>query len=305
VQLQNAANRLAEVLNQDGQTALHIVSSRYGDEADPDMVKYLTKQKGIPINAKDHRQWIPLHCACLCSASPAIIKALVNAGADITAPNVDGTRPVDYFVRHSPKDGNADQFEQALDLLLKGNSINLKNPSSGETAVHNAIRSGHANNLQTIRMLLARGADVSLVNAAGETPLHYAVKAGRPDIVDLLLNAGADPRQGEGGIGSPLSLAEALPESEKKKYLLLQLKKQASLFQAQETLSPRQLLVTKLEEAKEERHFAERMLQAKEEEIASLNAQVAEEQRKEQELQAEVERLKLLHQSLLAQRKRV
>lgn len=43
---------------------------------------------------------------------------------------------------------------------------------SGETALHNAIRSGHSGNLHTIKMLLARAADVSVLNAVGETPLH-------------------------------------------------------------------------------------------------------------------------------------
>lgn len=38
-------------------------------------------------------------------------------------------RPLDYFARHGPKEASVEQFEQALELLLRGNSINFKNPS--------------------------------------------------------------------------------------------------------------------------------------------------------------------------------
>jgi len=303
----NCAGRLAgETLNVDGQTALHIACSRYEDEADPALVKYLIKQKGSNLNAKDNRQWTPLHCVCQASASPPIINLLVSAGADVTATNVDGTRPLDYFVRHSAKEGQAEIFGQALENLLKGNSINWKNPQSGETVLHSAIRSMHSGNVHTIKLLLARAADVSITNANGEAPLHYGVKAGRPDIVELLLSAGADPLQeADTAVGSPLTLAEKQPESPEKTYLIRQLSKQATIIKAQEAASPRQLLVRSLEEAREKRRFAERMLQAKEEEISQLGAQVAEEEQKEQSLQAEVERLKLLHQNLLTQRRRV
>lgn len=305
IKLHNAAGKLAgEVLNQDGQTALHIACSRYGEEADPSLVKYLLKQKGANPSARDNRQWTPLHCVCQASASASIVNALVHAGADVTSPNVDGTRPLDYFVRHGAKDKELDAFEQALDHLLKGNSVNFKNPTSGETALHSAIRSGHSGNLHTIKLLLARAADVSITNAGGEAPLHYGVKAGRVDIVELLLSAGADPRQGaDTDVGSPLVMAERLPESPEKNYILRQLTKQVSLIQAQEVTSPRQLLANKLEEAKERRHFTERMLKAREEEITKLDSQAAEEQQKEQNLQAELDRLKRHHQDLLAQRR--
>jgi hypothetical protein len=77
VQLHNAAGKLAgEVLNQDGQTALHIACSRYGEEADPSLVKYLLKQKGANPSARDNRQWTPLHCVCQASASASIVNAL-------------------------------------------------------------------------------------------------------------------------------------------------------------------------------------------------------------------------------------
>lgn len=43
-------------------------------------------------------------------------------------PQLHMDRPLDYFVRHSAKEGQAEIFGQALENLLKGNSINWKNP---------------------------------------------------------------------------------------------------------------------------------------------------------------------------------
>jgi hypothetical protein len=69
---------------------------------------------------------------------------------------------------------------------------------------------------------------------------QYGVKAGRVDIVELLLSAGADPRQGaDTDVGSPLVMAERLPESPEKNYILRQLTKQVSLIQAQEVVRAR------------------------------------------------------------------
>ena len=49
--------------------------------------------------------------------------------------------------------------------------------------------------LETVRMLLRRGADPNAAQAGGFRPLHQASAAGRLDLVRLLLDAGADPAQ--------------------------------------------------------------------------------------------------------------
>jgi ankyrin repeat protein len=47
--------------------------------------------------------------------------------------------------------------------------------------------------LETVRLLLAQGADVNMEQAGGYTPLHQAAAAGLEELTRLLLAAGADP----------------------------------------------------------------------------------------------------------------
>lgn len=57
-------------------------------------------------------------------------------------------------------------------------------------ALHAAL--ALSKNPESIRLLLERGADVNAVQTAGYRPLHEAAAAGRADLVQLLLDAGAD-----------------------------------------------------------------------------------------------------------------
>jgi hypothetical protein len=47
--------------------------------------------------------------------------------------------------------------------------------------------------LETVRILLAQGADVNMEQAGGYTPLHQAAAAGQEELTRMLLEAGADP----------------------------------------------------------------------------------------------------------------
>lgn len=64
------------------------------------------------------------------------------------------------------------------------------NPQRNQ-ALHAAIALGDS--LDTIRLLLEAGADVNAAQAGGFTPLHQAASAGKPDLVVLLLESGAQP----------------------------------------------------------------------------------------------------------------
>ena len=60
---------------------------------------------------------------------------------------------------------------------------------AGKTALHLAAKSGH---LEIIQLLLERGADINTRDRKGKTALHLAAKSGHLDITKLLLERGAD-----------------------------------------------------------------------------------------------------------------
>ena len=81
-----------------------------------------------------------------------------------------------------------------------GVSVNLTN-TNGDTLVMLAAYYGHAS---AVAALIARGADVDRHNNRGQTPLAGAVFKNDTTIIDLLLDADADPRA-----GSPSALETA------------------------------------------------------------------------------------------------
>ena len=59
----------------------------------------------------------------------------------------------------------------------------------GENALHISIR---WNDIEAVRQLITAGVDVNKHGEHGYTPLHYACEAGNRDIVELLIESGAD-----------------------------------------------------------------------------------------------------------------
>ncbi len=94
-------------------------------------------------------------------------------------------------------------FLLALILLLLPVSGCKPNPASLITAVK-------ADNTEEARSLIKKGTDVnSRTSPSGWSALHYAARNGNVELVQLLLNAGADPNYSgtmEGQTGSAVSL---------------------------------------------------------------------------------------------------
>lgn len=71
-------------------------------------------------------------------------------------------------------------------LLLLGADVNAMDSEGDHTALSIAAREG---NCDVARILIKNGAQI---NQNGGNPLHYAVMKGRPEMVSLLIKAGAD-----------------------------------------------------------------------------------------------------------------
>jgi uncharacterized protein len=98
-------------------------------------------------------------------------------------------------------------------LLARGATVDAKDERRGQTALMWAAAEGHADVVQT---LVELGADVRLRLSSGFTPLLFAVREGRSGVVRVLLKAGADvneavPTDRKRGYGGRLPPAGASP----------------------------------------------------------------------------------------------
>ncbi|MGH7822731.1 MAG: ankyrin repeat domain-containing protein [Candidatus Binatia bacterium] len=78
----------------------------------------------------------------------------------------------------------------------------------GTTALERAA--GTKGNAETVRLLLAAGADVNHASSVGHTPLMMAVAAGEEETVRLLIEAGGDVKVRDSDGKSLVRLAEEL-----------------------------------------------------------------------------------------------
>ena len=67
--------------------------------------------------------------------------------------------------------------------------MNAKN-SDGKPVIFSALVGTHSIDLEVLKFLISKGADVNIRDAQGNTPLFYAF--GNQEAVDILLAAGAD-----------------------------------------------------------------------------------------------------------------
>lgn len=121
--------------------------------------------------------------------------------------------------------GNAAFFGhwKVCDFLLRhGADAQSRRPDTHETPLHNALaKAGRPYFLYTVRLLVENGADVNAktlagvesgafmrdVRTKGETPLHRAAVYGDEDLVQFLLDHGADREARDAHGDSPLSWA--------------------------------------------------------------------------------------------------
>ena len=118
------------------------------------------------------------------SQQPQSLSALLEQGADVSIPGLDGNSAL-----HT---ASAVQDPQYLRLLLSyGVPINPRNAVTGATPLAVAVLAGRE---EQLRLLLVSGADVTLSDRLGDTPLHVAAKITAPQLALMLLQAGADAK---------------------------------------------------------------------------------------------------------------
>jgi len=168
------------------------VNCHYGRDVTPLMAAALNGQTaavrqliaaGADLNARDEVHATPLLYA-IKGRHKSTIFVLIDAGADVTLFDLGGvTTLLQAAIYLDDPD--------LVQLLLKRDVPNDGSRSPIQYApLMAAAGSGH---VETVRLLLAAGAEVNAQSKEGLTPLMDAALGGNAEVIDLLLHAGADP----------------------------------------------------------------------------------------------------------------
>ena len=132
------------------------------------------------VQATDGRGATALMYASL-YADPTCVKLLLDKGANTNSSDVAGTTALMWA---------AGEPEKVRLLLAHGANVNAR-AKSGRTAL--IVAASVTGNIKTVRLLLDRGADLKLRDESGAGALWAASQAADTDIVKELLARGADP----------------------------------------------------------------------------------------------------------------
>ncbi|GAB5570117.1 ankyrin repeat and SOCS box protein 5 isoform X1 [Prionailurus iriomotensis] len=139
--------------------------------------------RGYNVNAVTIDHITPLHEACL-GDHVACARTLLEAGANVNAITIDGVTPL----FNACSQGSASCHHECLEILISwGIDVDQDIPHLG-TPLYVACMSQQ---FHCIRKLLYAGADVQK-GKYWDTPLHAAAQQSSTEVVNLLLEFGAD-----------------------------------------------------------------------------------------------------------------
>ena len=193
------------VTDNKGNTCLHF-AARFGHT---EIVRYLVDLPEVDVNHADDVTSTALHCAAR-QKHPDVVKVLIDAGADIEAQDDDGYSPL-FLPSIS---GGVDTVK----VLLRAGADVRVTDDTGNTCLMFAAHHGH---IETVRTLLCMP-EVGLDNPGehGSTALHDAACQGHPDVLQALLDAGADIEAKDAEGRSALLVASSVGEVKSAKVLV-------------------------------------------------------------------------------------
>jgi ankyrin repeat protein len=166
----------AESVEPDGTTPLHRAAQRNDLSTAERLVR-----AGAKVNAANRYGVTPLSLACINGDAP-MIEMLLKAGADANSALPEG----ETALMTAANTGNVAALKA---LLAHGANVNATEGSKGQTALMWAVNRGHAAAAQA---LIEAGADINARSKGKFSPMVFAVRGGRIDIVRLLLAKGVN-----------------------------------------------------------------------------------------------------------------
>ncbi|CAG5122581.1 unnamed protein product [Candidula unifasciata] len=167
-----------DVTNEDGLTALHQCCIDDNEE----MLKLLL-EFGANVNACDSEMWTPLHAAATCGHA-TLCKLLIDRGAELLAVNADGNMPYDIC----EDDTTLDYIES--EMAKRG--ITQEQIDETRLTIERQM-------LRDLKELASSGGDLEFRDAVGATMLHVAAANGYTEVAEFLMDqhVSVDPRDNE------------------------------------------------------------------------------------------------------------
>ena len=134
-------------------------------------------------NIVDTNGYTCLHAAVSATCNKEVLQTLINHGADVNAADKSNVAALMLACEK----GNVN----AVDILLNAGADPNIPDTDGNTRLHDTVRHGY--NREVLQLLLDYGANVNAIDNCNETVLMKAYWNGNTDVINVLLNAGADP----------------------------------------------------------------------------------------------------------------
>ncbi|KAG5846347.1 hypothetical protein ANANG_G00113970 [Anguilla anguilla] len=196
---------LLTTVTEDGDTILHLAIIHEEEDFAHQLIELFPKDI---LDIQNNLYQTPLHLATYLN-SPSVVRRLVEREASLELQDQEGNTPLHLACdqgrndcasemgTHTPPpaqrrhgDAELERNHRMVKLLLKkGAKLNTQDGTSGKTALHMAVE---LQDVQLVKLLLNKGANVDAAMFNGCTPLHLAV--GRQDAATTLLlcQSGAD-----------------------------------------------------------------------------------------------------------------
>ena len=224
--------------NDEGWTCLH-VAVQFGHT---ETVRYLMGLPFVDMNHRDSDNRTAL-CVAVDEERTDIVQVLIDAGADIDTQNNEGWSPLHTACEYGGLD--------IVKMLVRAGAGVRATDNLGWTCLAHAARYGHTetvrylaglpevelnyryhdndtalhlavdeNRTDVVQVLIDAGADIDIKNYAGRSPLHCACASGALDLVKMLVRGGAGVRARNVKGRTCLHLAAELGHTETVRYLV-------------------------------------------------------------------------------------
>ena len=129
--------------------------------------------------------------------SPELVRELIRRGFDVNGVGVNGKRAL-HQAAHGRDPGSA----QTAALLIDAGAEMEAKDEDGNTALHDS-----ADNPEVLQVLISRHAQIDALNSRRQSSLHIAVARRNTDSIRLLIAAGADPNLADASGNKPIHFA--------------------------------------------------------------------------------------------------